>query len=184
MRYFTSALAALSLFAVADSALAQAPRDLALTSPAFADGSVIPDKFTQQGSSFVSPQLDWTDVPAGTQSFVLWEMDPDTALNRSTTQVLHWLAFNIPGTAKGLKEGVPNVPQLADGTIQPKNTRGDSGYLGSGAPHTVYHHSTFQLYALDTKLGLDASATLPEVLAAMNTHILAKAVLVGRFHKH
>jgi phosphatidylethanolamine-binding protein (PEBP) family uncharacterized protein len=39
------------------------------------------------------------------------------------------------------------------------------------------------LYARDTKLALGTEATRADVLAAMNGHILAKAVLVGRFHR-
>ena len=47
----------------------------------------------------------------------------------------------------------------------------------------VYHHYTFELYALDTKLTLGPEATRPEMLAAMDGHILGKAVYVGRFHR-
>ena len=52
--------------------------------------------------------------------------------------------------------------------------------LGVGA---TPHHYVFELYALDTNLALGPSATRAEVLAAMNGHILGKAVLVGRFHR-
>lgn len=157
---------------------------LTLTSPAFEDGSVIPPKFTQSVDSFVSPQLKWTNVPPNTVSFVLIAHDPDVALEKKTGDVLHWMAFNIPGTATGLPEGVPATAQMADGTIQAKNRRGAVGFLGPGAPAVgPYHHYTFELFALDTKLSLDADATRADVLAAMDGHILGKGVLVGRFHK-
>jgi phosphatidylethanolamine-binding protein (PEBP) family uncharacterized protein len=35
---------------------------------------------------------------------------------------------------------------------------------------------------LDTKLDLNANSTQTELLKAMDGHIIAKAVLVGRFH--
>jgi Raf kinase inhibitor-like YbhB/YbcL family protein len=110
--------------------------------------------------------------------------DPDAAPDKKIVDVLHWMAFNIPGTATGLPEAVPANATLADGTIQAKNRRGAIGYLGPGAPAVgPYHHYTFELFALDTKLSLTADATRPDVLAAMDGHILGKGVLVGRFHK-
>jgi hypothetical protein len=178
-------------FAVTDSARAQAPPaaapavpGLALSSPAFEDGSIIPPKFTQSVDMWVSPQLKWTNVPANTVSFVLIAHDPDVALDKKVGDVLHWMAFNIPGTATSLPEGVPTTATLPDGTVQAKNRRGAVGYLGPGAPAVgPYHHYTFELFALDTKLTLGADATRADVLAAIDGHILGKGVLVGRFHK-
>ena len=160
-----------------------APKRMSLTSSSFADGAVIPDKYTQASTAPVSPQLSWTDVPAGTQSFALIMHDPDVAMQKTTSDVLHWMAFNIPGTATSLPEGVPNVATLPDGTVQPLNTGKKNGFMGPGARGNVYHHYTFQLYALDTKLSLGPDATRAQIMAAMNGHILGKAVLVGRFHK-
>src|ERR1700730_6006082 len=90
----------------------------------------------------------------------------------------------FPGPPTALRNAVPANATLADGTIQAKNRRGAVGYLGPGAPAVgPYHHYTFELFALDTKLTLGADATRPDVLAAIDGHILGKGVLVGRFHK-
>ena len=168
-------------------AMAQAPPagpGLTLSTPAFADGSVIPNKYSQAEPKFVSPKLEWSNVPPNTASFVLLVLDPDTALQKTTEEVVHWLAFNIPGTARELPEGVPVSSQLPDGTIQAKNRRGDNGYLGMGAGAAgPYHHYTFELFALDTKLSLGADASRADVAKAMDGHILAKAVMIGRFHR-
>ncbi len=165
-------------------AAAPAVPGLTVTSPAFEDGSIIPAKYTQSVTDFVSPQLQWSHVPPNTVSFVLIAHDPDVALDKKIGDVLHWLAFNIPGTATGLPEGVPATAMLPDGTVQAKNRRGAIGFLGPGAPAVgPYHHYTFELFALDTKLSLGADATRADVLAAMDGHILGKGVLVGRFHK-
>lgn len=179
-----SAVASAPAKAQAPPAAAPAVPGLALMSPAFEDGSIIPPKFTQAGDTWVSPQLKWTNVPPNTVSFVLLAHDPDAALEKKTNDVLHWLAFNIPGTATGLPEAVPTTASLPDGTVQAKNRRGLVGYLGPGAPAVgPYHHYTFELFALDTKLTLGPDASRADVMSAMDGHILGKGVLVGRFHK-
>jgi Raf kinase inhibitor-like YbhB/YbcL family protein len=159
------------------------PPPMGLTSSSFTDGGVIPDKYTQASPSPISPELSWTNAPPGTQSFALIVDDPDTALQHTTNEVLHWAAFNIPATTTSLPENVPNAATLPDGTIQPVNTGKKNGFMGPGARGNVYHHYTFQLYALDTKLSLGPDATRAQIMSAMDGHVLAKAVLVGRFHR-
>jgi Raf kinase inhibitor-like YbhB/YbcL family protein len=162
---------------------APAPPGMALTSPDFQDGGIIPDKFTQAVPNAPSPVLNWTQVPAGTQAFALIFHDPDPALNKGPEDVLHWMIFNIPGTATGLAGGVP-AGNLPDGSIQAKGRGGANAYMGPGNPaQNPYHHYTFELFALDAKLPLDANADRPAVLKAMEGHVLGKAVLVGRFKR-
>ena len=155
-----------------------------LTSPAFADGSVIPDKYTQAGES-ISPELEWSNVPPGTVSFVLLFHDPDVALGRKLTDVTHWITWNIPGNVTKLEEHVPAEATMPDGMIQGKNTRNAVGYMGPGAGAAgPEHHYTFELFALDTKLDLGPDATREQVMNAMEDHIIGKAVYEGRFHRH
>ena len=49
------------------------------------------------------------------------------------------------------------------------------------------HHYTFEIFALDTKLDVSASAdafeTRTAVMKAMQGHILGKAVYMGLFHR-
>ena len=157
---------------------------LTLTTTAFPDGGEVPARFTQNDPNAVSPKLEWTHVPAGTVTFALIFHDPDVAIQRKTDDVLHWMTFNIPGSATGLPEGMPATAQMPDGSIQAKNLRGAVGYMGPGAPPAgPMHHYTFELFALDTKLDLGADATRADVLKAMDGHILGKGVLVGRFHR-
>jgi Raf kinase inhibitor-like YbhB/YbcL family protein len=156
---------------------------MALTTTAFPDGGEIPAKYTMSVPNPVSPDLKWTNAPPNVVSFVLILHDPDTSVMRKTDDILHWMVFNIPGTATGLAEGVPAGPTLADGSVQIKNLRGNPAYMGPGAGAAgPFHHYTFELFALDIKLDLGPDATRPDILAAMNGHILRKAVLVGRFH--
>jgi Raf kinase inhibitor-like YbhB/YbcL family protein len=159
------------------------PPAMRLTSPAFADGSVIPNKYTQAGES-TSPELEWTNTPPGTVTFVLLFHDPDVALQRKLVDVTHWIAWNIPGTATKLDEGIKEGATLPDGMIQGKNQRGTNAYMGPGAGAAgPYHHYTFELFALDTKLDLGPNASREEVMKAMDGHIIGKAVYEGRFHR-
>jgi Raf kinase inhibitor-like YbhB/YbcL family protein len=162
------------------------PPAMRLTSSSFADGSVIPDKYTQQaGPDAISPQLEWTNVPPGTQTFALLFHDPDVAINKKLEDVTHWIAWNIPGTATSLAEAVKADATLADGTVQGKNRGGRVGYMGPGAPaNAPEHHYTFELFALDTKLDLGPDASRDDVMKAIDGHILSKAVWEGRFHRH
>src|SRR4029450_10254437 len=139
------------------------------------------------GNAAVSPELKWTQVPAGTQSFVLLMHDPEPVLNKgSKMDITHWLIWNIPGTSTGLPEGVP-AGELPDGSRQVSLR--SNGYMGPGAPAGPYPHYTFELYALASKpdvpqgASADAEATRTAVMNAMDGHVLGKAVLVGRFHR-
>lgn len=168
--------------------LAQAPGrpGLTLKSTSFEDGGIIPNVYTQAAPSgkAISPELQWSYVPEGTVSFALIVHDPDTTLNKTTGQVLHWLIFNIPGTARELRENVPPEPKLPDGTIQGLNQGKLVGYRGMGAAAAgPYHHYIFEMFALDTKLDLGPDATQADVMKAMEGHILGKGVVTGRFHR-
>src|SRR5215212_6504362 len=108
---FSGALALLTVASFAQQgggAPAGPPRlpPLIMTSSAWEDGGVIPDKYTQKaGPTSPSPELKWSQVPAGTQSFVLLMHDPEPVLNKgSKMDITHWLVWNIPGTSTGLPE--------------------------------------------------------------------------------
>lgn len=156
---------------------------LTLTTTAWQDGGIIPDKYTQAaGAAAVSPALTWSNVPATAQSFVLHMHDPDVAIGGNTSDVIHWIAWDIPATATGLPEGMPATATMPDGTVQGMNQRNAVGYLGPGAPAAgPPHHYTFELFALSSKLNLPPSTTRDDVLKAVNGKIVGKAVLVGRF---
>ena len=160
---------------------------LIMTSSAWEDGGVIPDKYTQAGGpTSPNPELKWTQVPPGTQSFAIIMHDPEPAIpaKSSTGDVTHWLIWNIPGTSTGLPEGVAQG-DLPDGSKQ--QSLRSQGYMGPGAPPGPYHHYTFTLYALDTKVDVtpaqNAYDTRMALLKAMDGHVLGKALLVARFHR-
>jgi len=181
-------LAVSAAFLMGSTVLAQAPAapakpGLTLSSTAFEDTGIIPDKYTSKVQGAVSPGLDWKNVPEGVVSYALIMHDPDAAPQKGSADVLHWLAFNIPGATTSLPEGASGSKMPA-GAIEGKNIAGIVGFRGPGAGAAgPYHHYTFELYALDTTLSLGADATRDDVLKAMNGHVLAKGVTVGRFHR-
>ena len=139
--------------APAQAARGPASPPMVLSTPAFSDGAVIPNKHTQvqQAERGISPQLVWTNTPAGTQSFVLHMHDPEVSRNKTTDDQVHWLVWNIPGTEKGLPEGMAEGAQLPNGMRQ--ISASGNVYRGPGAPAAgPMHHYTFEVYALDAKL--------------------------------
>ncbi len=158
-----------------------------LTTTAFPDGAIIPDRFTQASpAGAVSPELVWNTVPPGTVSFVMYMHDIDAARNKTTEDNLHWLVWNIPGTAMSLGEKVPDGATLADGSGQ--ISIGGAKYQGPGAPAAgPLHHYVFELFALDTKVDVAAGGTPADartaVMNQMQGHILGKATYVGLFKR-
>jgi Raf kinase inhibitor-like YbhB/YbcL family protein len=157
---------------------------LALTTASFEDGGIIPIKYKMAaGGDAVSPRLTWTNVSHGTVTFALILRDPDSSVSRSINEIVYWMIFNIPARARELPEGVAGLAQLPDGSVQALNQAKKIGYMGMAAKAaSPYHHYTFELFALDTRLKLGPDATQTDLLQGMNGHILMKGVLVGRFH--
>lgn len=147
-----------------------------ISSSAFKPGGSIPAEFTADGRD-VSPALSWEDPPAGTQSFALICEDPDAPVGNW----VHWVLWNIPGSARGLPRGVQTVRVLPDGSAQGKNDFGRFGYGGPSPPRGKPHRYFFRLYALAQKLTLAAGASRKELEAAMAGRILARAELIGTY---
>ena len=154
------------------------PPMIKMTVADFADGGNVPSKYSCAGPS---PAITWSGAPESTQSYVLILHDPDPVIGGSSSDVLHWGIFDIPGDAKGLQEGVPAGDQ-ANGAKQIENIRRANAYFGPCAPpgHGD-HHYMFELYALNAKLGLPASTSRADLLAAMNGKVAAKGIYIGIF---
>ena len=161
----------------------QLPPMIHITIADFADGGRVPNKYTCAASpTSPSPAITWSGAPASTQSYAVIVHDPDPVLGGSATNdVLHWAIFDIPAEAKGLPEGVKGGDQ-ADGSKQINNIAGNPVYMGPCAPpgHGD-HHYTFEVYALNAKLGLPASTSRTDLMNAMNGKVVAKGVYIGIF---
>jgi Raf kinase inhibitor-like YbhB/YbcL family protein len=158
------------------------PPMIKISVAAFPDGGRIPERFTcAAGLGSPSFAINWTGGAGTPQSYVVILHDPDPVINRSVTDVLHWAIFDIPGTAKGLPEGVKAGDQ-ADGAKQIKNIAGMPGYLGPcPPPGHGDHHYTLEVFGLNAKLGLPSSTSRADLMNAMNGKVLSKGVYIGIF---
>lgn len=155
---------------------------LTLTSPSFAHGGAIPARHTCDGDD-TSPALEWTGVPPGTRSLALIVDDPDAPDPAAPKRVwVHWVLWDIPPTATTLSEGV-GAAELPSGTRVGINDSHDMGY-GGPCPSIGRHRYFHRLYALDTVVGPLPEPTKPRLLAAMEGHVLARAELMGTYHRH
>jgi Raf kinase inhibitor-like YbhB/YbcL family protein len=149
--------------------------ELTLQSEVFANGDSIPRRYTCKGDD-ISPPLAWRDAPAGAGAFALVMDDPDAP---GGTWV-HWVLFNLPGTAKRLPEDVSGAGTLPAGTADGTNSWGRRGY-GGPCPPSGTHRYFFRLYALDGVLDLDPGATAAELAQAVKGRVLSESVLMGRY---
>jgi Raf kinase inhibitor-like YbhB/YbcL family protein len=149
-----------------------------LTSKDFPSGAAIPRQHTCQGPD-ESPELHWGEAPAGTASLALIVDDPDAPAG----VWVHWVAWNIPAAEHGTAANFPRQEQAANGARQGRNDFGKIGYNGPCPPPGKTHRYFFRLYALDTRLDLQAGATRAQLDAAMQGHILAKTEYMGTFKR-
>lgn len=157
-------------------------------SNAFRAGEEIPVQYSCHGAN-LSPPLEWSGLPEGTQGLALLVDDPDS----QPPGFVHWVIYNIPASATGLSEGVPADPSLPDGAQQGKNdfAQYPPGTFPGGSPINqvgydgpcppAKHRYVFTLYALDTALDLPAESTMADLRAAMDGHVLGEAELTGVF---
>ncbi|MEU9129906.1 YbhB/YbcL family Raf kinase inhibitor-like protein [Kitasatospora sp. NPDC048540] len=150
-----------------------------ISSPSFDDGGWIPVEHSIDGGESLVP-LEFDAVPTAAASLALVVHDPDVPRDRRPDGNFdHWVVWNIPagqrrmsGTDSG-QAGVVGITSRGTNTwIGPAPPPGDG-------PHRYY----FTLYALDTGLDLPPSAGRAELERAVEDHVLAKAVLMGRYQR-
>lgn len=144
----------------------------------FTNGGAIPKKFTCDAAD-VSPQLSWSNPPAGIKSFALLVDDPDAPVGNWN----HWAIWNLPANLRSLPEGISKHARLADGSEQGMNDFHKPGYNGPCPPPGKPHRYYFKLFALDTKLTLKGDAGKPELEAAMKGHVLAQTEWMGTYKR-
>jgi Raf kinase inhibitor-like YbhB/YbcL family protein len=177
--------------ALCGSAAVAAEPNFELTSPDFAPGASLPEKFIAnvlgcKGGN-VSPALNWQNPPQGTKSFALMVHDPDAITGGAG--IWHWVIVNIPATANGIEQGAGT----ADGARLPAGSRqvtndyaGLTGSAGWGGPcpppgHQA-HNYNFTLHALKVeKINLPPAATASQAGFVIHLNSLGQARLSARY---
>lgn len=148
---------------------------IAVTSPAFEDGGMIPKKFTCDGQD-ISPPLHIDGVPSEARSLTLIADDPDAP---SGTWV-HWVLYDLPPNTTELPENTPVDEEIQNGARHGVTDFKRFGY-GGPCPPSGTHRYYFKVYALDTMLDLSGSVTKADIIKAMQGHVLAEGQLMGRY---
>jgi Raf kinase inhibitor-like YbhB/YbcL family protein len=165
---------------------AHAADPFTLTSPAFADGGMVPKKYAGYhpdrqppcGGENVSPPLVWSNAPAATKSFAIVMQDPDGGRGTGSN---HWVAYDIPATRTGLQEGEASA--APKNWVGGKNSIGTNYYFGPCGPAgDSPHHYIITLIATSLEPGqLKPGLTREELLTQLRGKALAPATIVGKY---
>lgn len=164
-----------------------------LTSPAFenvvgcaVENSSVCDVFPDENVSYMdnanmSPELHWTGVPPGTQSFAVFLRD-------ASYGQAHWALWNIPADSMMLAADVeqdtphPEVPVGSQQANANFATTSEDGYFGPHMPCNVYDLEVYALSASTFTPMRPESAVLVwiEISELVAPEVLGVAKLRGR----
>jgi Raf kinase inhibitor-like YbhB/YbcL family protein len=113
--------------------------------------------------------------PPGTQELAIIVEDPDAP---APEPFCHWLVWGL----------APQAGKLLEGETPPrtgKNSFGNSEWLLPDPPTGHGPHDyVFQIFALDLPLALMPGAGRSELVAEMDGHVLAAAVITGTYERN
>lgn len=142
---------------------------LVVSSSAFRENEMIPEKYTCDGVN-ISPPLDIKDIPEETKCLAIIMDDPDAPVNTW----VHWVVWNIPVTHHVKENKVHGIA----GT----NDFGKLVYCGPCPPKGI-HRNFFKVYALDANLDLPPGSSKYELEKSMSEHIIAFGELFGWYQR-
>jgi Raf kinase inhibitor-like YbhB/YbcL family protein len=182
-----SKLFPLGLILFADLLLAQSPAPspprFDLTSSSFKKGERLPDSTVSNTLGChgpnKSPQLEWSNAPEGTKSFVLILDDFEV---RGGDGFIHWAVYNIPATTNSLSENAgASEPDLAGGGRHAYNDLLKRNYSGPCPPEGPPHKYRFTVFAIDIAAVDDSGTpmTWRKLRFIIRDHILGQASLAG-----
>jgi Raf kinase inhibitor-like YbhB/YbcL family protein len=183
-----AASAATASAATASTAAASAATaaGFTLASPDIAANSTIgaPHVFNSWGCTGgnISPRLEWSGAPEGTQSFALTVYDPDAPTGSG---FWHWVVVNIPASAHALSSGAGTADgkALPAGSLQVSTDFGAPGYGGPCPPvGDKPHRYIFTLYALKApKLDLPEHATAAVAGFMIHFNVIGQASFTATY---
>ena len=128
-----------------------------------------------------SPQLSWSDVPEGTQSFTVTCFDPDAP---TPSGFWHWVLVDLPADVTSLDTGAG-----AEGATLPgkafmcRNDGGSKAFMGAAPPAgDQVHRYYFVVHAVkDASLGVDSDASPAVVSFNLAFKTLGRAIIHGTY---
>ena len=156
---------------------------LDLTSPAFAAGARLPERFTADGEG-VSPPLTWGTPPEGTSALVLIVEDADAP---APQPLVHAIIWGLEADAGHLAEGA--IAADGEGDADSRDV-GRNSYLREGwlppDPPSGHgeHRYAFQVFAIGAGAGeVGATPGRSAVIEAITGHVLAAGLLIGTYSR-
>ena len=146
--------------------------EIAVRSPAFGPGEVLPVEFTCDGAG-ISPPIEWEAGPAGTKSYALtlWHETPDGVKS-------YWVVYGIPANVTALPKGSRAIGTLG---LNGKR-RAEYDPMCSKGPGLKEYHVT--VYALSANPPLRGeSATRDGLLQAIAKLVLAEGTLTFSYER-
>ena len=155
-----------------------APQPLAVTSPAFEEGGIIPVAHTGHGAD-TSPELRLTGLHPAVQSVAVIMDDLDHPIPAYN----HWVVWNLPPDTR-ISAAFPadTFPEIKGSPTQGVGY-GRHRYAGPKPPFNWRHRYRFTVYGLNTRLVLPETTRKRGLLAAMQGHILQQSSLTGWYKK-
>jgi Raf kinase inhibitor-like YbhB/YbcL family protein len=143
------------------------------SSSAFADGQRIPKQYTCDGTG-VSPPLEWSTAPEGTQQVALIVDDPDAPGGT----FVHWVIWGLP------PEGGLPAATVPSGAVQGRNGAGTVHYTPPCPPKGKgVHHYNFTFSAVSHAPDVPPSATAAQLREAIANVTLATTTFVGTYSR-
>src|SRR5947209_4785197 len=180
------AASAIALAIACSAPSAQAQGVFTITSKSFKDGERLQTKMAgnnKQNANCVgenvSPELSWSNLPAGTKSLALLMFDPE---GRPPGGVSHWVAYGIAPTVTGFAEG--EASKQTDKYVGGKSLMGLPHYFGPCTPPGPLHHYTFTLMAPALEpTALQPDLTRDELIKALDGKVKQATGIIGTFSK-
>jgi Raf kinase inhibitor-like YbhB/YbcL family protein len=148
--------------------LPRAPAALRVSSPAFIDGSRLPQRYTCDGPG-EEPPVQAGTVPPSTSELILVVSDPDAP---GGTYV-HVTRYGLSPRGDG---------SVDHGGYEGRNSAGEIGWAAPCPPEgDDAHRYVWSVYALRGPSGIDAGAEPGEVAAALREGALASGTLTARY---
>jgi len=148
-----------------------------ISTPAFKNGSLIPQKFTCDGEN-ISPEIIIKDIPKDTKSIAIVMQDPDAPNGVFT----HWILYSINPKVSHIPQNIPKKPVTNLG-LQGINSFGITGYSGPCPPYRQTHRYFISAIALNKEVKLKPNLTIIEFLDKIRPFVTAVARYEGIYKR-